>query len=428
MTVNAITKEKISELYDEAGSNLKRAKELLEQGGELTDEQNQKVNAWIENGEKIRKQAEAAEKLMAEDAALAEKQAAYNLAKEKEEDEQKAKKAGFEHAWEYAKAVHDLVLFNVPDPRVESLRNTKDMSGEVGVSGGFLLPTEQREEILQTRGENGFLRSRARVVPMGTRAIDFPAVDYSKGAAGKSAFFGGIEAKYVGEEEDTPETQPYFKTIELRTKEIAGCVDIPNSMMRDSPQSMEAFLSGPGAFGGALAWMEDYGALRDPGGKKMLGILNADANIDVSRVTATKFGFADAVAMASRMILSGSPMWLMSQSVMSQLYQMVDGASNNIWQPSAAVGKPDTLLGWPIKWTEKLPALGTAGDVVLVDWSWYLLGDREAITFDVSRENKFKQRQTVFMATEAIDGKPWLDTAITLADNTTTVSPFIILN
>jgi len=272
------------------------------------------------------------------------------------------------------------------------------------------------------------LRSRARVVPMGARAVDFPAVDYSKGAAGKSGFYGGVQTYYVDENEENTESDPKFKSIELKAKEIAGYVEIPNSLLRDSPMSLEAFLSGPGSFGGALAWREDYDALRGTGGGQLLGILNSPAKIAVSRVTASKFGFVDAVTMASRMILSGSPLWIMSQSVMPQLFQMIDGASNNIWLPNAANGRPDTLLSWPILWTEKLPALGTAGDVALVDLSWYLLGDRQAVTLDVSKDFKFKNNQTSFKVIEAIDGQPWLDAAITLADGATTVSPFVTLS
>lgn len=131
--------------------------------------------------------------------------------------------------------------------------------------------------------------------------------------------------------------------------------------------------------------------------------------------------------MASRLILNGSPVWLMSQTVMTELFQMIDGASNNIWQPNAAAGPASTLLGWPIIFTEKLPALGTTGDVCLVDYSWYLWGDRQAVTMDISREHKFRTNQTVFRTVEAIDGQPWLDSTITLADGSTVVSPFVVL-
>jgi len=427
-TINAITKEKVAELYEEAARNLKNAQELIGEHKTLSDEQKTQYDAWMANVDEIKDRAERAEKLMSTEAELSAKQAEQKLAQEKATNEQKIREAGFEHGWQYLKAIYDFMIDGVRDPRLEKLQNTKDMSGETGITGGFLLPTQQNQEILATRGEASEIRNRGRVVPMGARTVDFPAVDYSKGEAGKSAFFGGVQTYYVEESKEIDESEPKFKTVELKAKEIAGYVEIPNSLLRDSPISLEAFLQGPGSFGGALAWQEDYDSLRGAGAGKLLGILNSPAAISTSRKTASKFQFEDAVTMASRMILSGSPIWQISQSVMPQLYQMVDSNGNNIWQGSAAVGKPDTLLGWPIKWTEKLPALGTKGDVCLVDLSWYLLGDRQAVTMDVSREHRFRSNQTAFRVIEAVDGKPWLDAPITLADGATTVSPFVLLD
>lgn len=428
MAVNAITRENVEKLYEDVARNMKNARELVEQNSTFTPEQEKQYNAYMANVDEIRKQAERMEDLMQKEADQQAHDSKAKLDAEKAEREQKAKEAGFEHAWEFAKAVADFVNMGIKDQRLEKLMVTKDMSSEVGSSGAFLIPTIQNNEVLQTRGENSIIRQRARVVPMGSPSVDFPAVDYGQGAAGKSAFFGGIDVGYVGEGEEPDESDPKFTTIPLKAKEIAGSVDIPNTLLRDSPQSMEALLSGSGGFGGAMAWQEEWGALRDKGGKQMLGILNSPAKIEVSRATPSDFTFPDAVTMATRMILSGTPMWLMSQSVMTKLYQMKDAANRYIWQPSAVTGKPDTLLGYPIKWTEKLPALGTTGDVVLVDWSWYLLGDRQSITFDMSRESQFKKRLTTFMAIESIDGQPWLQSKIKLADGSTTVSPFVILN
>jgi HK97 family phage major capsid protein len=420
-----INEKTIEGKYKEAAQILERAKEVM--ASEMSDKDKENVNAWLAQVEDIEKEAKQAEKLMALEKEQAENASKMKLAAEEAEKKQKTLEAGFVHGWEFLKAVADFKISGVQDGRLAKLMNTKDMSGETGITGGFLLPTQQSAEILQTRGETSFARARARVVPMGARSVDFPAVDYSRGASGQSGFYGGVRTYYTEENEDITESQPYFTAVELKARELAGYVEIPNGLLRDSPVSLEAFLSGPGSFGGALAWQEDYDVLNGNGAGKPLGVINADATISVSRNTVSTFKFVDAVTMASRMILSGAPVWVMSQSVMPQLYQMVDGASGNVWQPNAAVGKPDTLLGWPIYWTEKTPVLGTAGDVMLLDLAWYLFGDRQAMIVDVSRDHKFQSNQTAFRVVEAIDGQPWLKSSITLADGSTTVSPFVKL-
>ncbi len=420
------SKKSLDEKYREVAQILERAKELM--SDEMSAEQQEQVNAFLQQAEKIQKEAERAEKLMALEQETAERLAKTQLDAEKEAHRKKSEAAGFGSFSEYVKAIYDFHTKHAFDPRLEKLMVSKAMAGEIGVDGGFLIPSAPQSDLLQTRAEASFMRSRARIVPMSSRSVPFPAVDYSKAAAGVSGFFGGIRTYYTEENIDIEASEPSFKSIELKAKELAGYTEIPNGLIRDSVVSIEAFLAGPGSFGGALAWQEDYDSLNGTGEGRPLGILNAPATIPVSRATASKFKFVDAVSMASKIILSGAPIWLMSQTVMPQLFQMIDGASNNIWQPNAAAGPATTLLGWPIIFTEKLPALGTKGDVALVDYSWYLLGDRQAVTMDISRDHKFRTNQTVFRAVEAIDGQPWLDSKIKLADGTTEVSPFVILN
>ncbi len=423
---NAFDRKTLDEKYREASQILARAKELM--ASEMTDTQQEQVNAYLQQAEQIQKEAERAEKLMQLEQETAERMAKAQLAAEKESLRRKTEEAGFERFSDYVKAMNDWYTKHAHDPRLEKLLVTKAMAGEIGVDGGFLIPEAPLGNLLQTRAEASFMRPRARIVPMGSRSVPFPAVDYSLAQAGVSGFFGGVRTYYTEENVDITASEPSFKMIELKAKELAGYTEIPNGLLRDSAISVEAFLAGPGSFGGALGWQEDYDSLNGTGGGRPLGILNAPATATVSRNTASKFKFVDAVSMASKVILSGSPIWLMSQTVMPQLFQMIDGASGQIWQPNAAAGPATTLLGWPIIFTEKLPVLGTKGDVCLIDYSWYLWGDRQAVTMDISREHKFRTNQTVFRAVEAIDGQPWLDSKIKLADGATEVSPFVVLS
>ena len=104
-TINAITKEKVAELYEEAARNLKNAQELIGKHETLSDEQKTQYDAWMANMDEIKNRAERAEELMTAEAELSARQSAQKLAQEKATEEQKAKEAGFEHGWEYAKAV-----------------------------------------------------------------------------------------------------------------------------------------------------------------------------------------------------------------------------------------------------------------------------------------------------------------------------------
>ena len=71
--------------------------------------------------------------------------------------------------------------------------------------------------------------------------------------------------------------------------------------------------------------------------------------------------------------------------------------------------------------------LGTQGDILLADWSYYLIGDRQATTIDSTNIFRFRDDITSWRAVHRVEGQPWLSQPFTLADGATTISPFVIL-
>ena len=85
------------------------------------------------------------------------------------------------------------------------------------------------------------------------------------------------------------------------------------------------------------------------------------------------------------------------------------------------------LMGMPVTWTEKLPLLGTQGDILLADWRYYIIGDRQATTIESTKFDRWRFDQTSWRVVHRVDGQPWLSAPLTYADGATTVSPFVIL-
>lgn len=417
----------INDLYTEAAGLIAQAKTLLESKGELSDAQKEQINRFLSQADEIEKRAKQLEVVLARHTAVVTEQNATDVAAQRRAQEVATEKAGFKSFGEFMIAVHESSRGRYQDPRLNALE-IRALSGEAGASGGYLIPVDYQAEILQARAEASIARPRARVVNMGSRIVQWPAVKHTGNAAGQSAFFGGVVVYYTAENQDINSSAPDFDFVELHARQLAGYAEVPNSTIRDSQASLDAFLSGPGSFGGALGWQEDYDALRGLGNGRPLGVLNAPAKVTVTRQTASDFTFTDAVVMRSKMLASSRPVWVMNQSVMPKYYAMKGGNNENIIMANAAAGTPDTLLGLPILWTEKLPVLGTAGDACLIDFGMYLLGDRQSMTMDISRDSKFRSDQTAFRVTESIDGQPWLKGPIVLADGTTNVSPFVVLS
>ena len=64
---------------------------------------------------------------------------------------------------------------------------------------------------------------------------------------------------------------------------------------------------------------------------------------------------------------------------------------------------------------------------MLADFSQYVVGLREGMRFDNSIHAHFTTDEVLARLIERHDGQPLWDTALTLQDGTTTVSPFVTL-
>jgi len=421
------------EKLEKAAQLVKKAQELLTEAGDnITDEQKSQVDVWLSEAEGLHAEAE---KMRGDDDREARMKRLQATLSEKKSGgsrttaQSPSSPSAFKDWTEYLLAVrrgrdHRLMP-------VETLLSgeEKALAEGVGESGGYLVPQEQYGQMLEIQAETAIVRPRAFVIPMSSRSISIPKLNQTQlPASGESAFFGGVALEWFEENADLDEQDIRFQMGELVAHGLGGWIPVSNSLIANSPVSLGAMI--PRLFANAANWAEDYAYLRGDGVAKPLGVINAPATQWVTRNAAGAFKFVDAVGMVAKLLASswGRGLWVINQSVLPQLYQMQDGAGQYIWLPNAGEKGPGTLLGIPIAFTEKLPALGTKGDVLLCDFGYYVIGDRELPTVAASIHERFRRNQTTYRITLYLDGQPWLDDGITLADGVTEVSPFVGLD
>ena len=312
-----------------------------------------------------------------------------------------------------------------------------------GTTGGYTVPPQFVNQLMSLSVEESIVRERATVMPMTSLTMQVPALDQTTvQSAGTTPFLGGISATWTAEAATRSETEPTFRQIELKAHELSFYTVASNNLLADNAVGLDSLLTQ--LFSQAIGWYTDYAYFQGNGVGKPLGILNAAATISVNRAGATAFAYADACNMLAklyRLIANGdSVAWVMSPSVIPQLLQLKDGSNRLLFIPTLTAGIRDaiptpkgpqsfgTLFGIPVIISEKLPALGTRGDVILCDFSKYLLGDRMELQIDVSPHVKFLTNQMVWRVVWRGDGQPWLNNYITLADAATMVSAFVALN
>src|SRR5262249_44717493 len=174
-------------------------------------------------------------------------------------------------------------------------------------------------------------------------------------------------------------TEPQFKQLELKAWELSGYSVSSNVLLQDNAVGLEKFLLT--LFARSIAWFEEFAFLQGNGAGKPQGILGAAAALAHNRAGANQVQFADVAGMWAKLLPYSwnRAVWAFSPSVVPQLLQLKDGANRAIFISidQGAVKAPTwALLGRPAFPTEKLPALGTRGDLILIDPALYVIGDR----------------------------------------------------
>lgn len=302
-----------------------------------------------------------------------------------------------------------------------------------GATGGYTVPPEFYNQLLAVMEESAFFRKLAFVQPMTSASLMMPYLDITTvQSAGTAALLGGVSMAWTAESQTRTETEPTFKQLELKAHELSGYTVSSNVLLQDAAFGLEKFLYN--LFGRAIAWYEEYSFLQGNGTGKPQGVLGAAATLSVTRNTGTAIKFVDVATMLGKLLPSSQTraVWITSPSCVQQLIQLVDAGNRALFMTTEAGGvhaSPKwTLLGLPVYITEKLPALGTAGDLMLVDPNYYVIGDRQQIEIAASEHVNFLKNQMTWRVVERIDGQPWMDSYVTLQDATTTVSPFVKLS
>lgn len=306
----------------------------------------------------------------------------------------------------------------------------KALGENIGATGGFLVPPEFDMVLRMALVENTIVRQRANIIPMRRRTMTIPVVDQTGTQTDRSNFLGGVKTYWTEEAGTKTETEPSFRQMTLTAHKLAALTVSSDELLDDNAAGLEAFLLGPMGLPGAIAWEEDWTFLRGTGAGQPLGVLNAGATITIPRAAAGTVGVADLVNMMQSLIgQATNPVWVVNKFVYATLFQIAGPAANpNYIFLSPATGALPSMFGIPVIFTEKLPTLGTAGDILLADFGWYTVGDRQATIIDSSIHYRFPTDQTTWRVTHRVDGQPWLSAPITLADGGgNQVSPFVIL-
>lgn len=407
---------------------------------EATAEDKAKVESMIADADKLRLEAAQLKGLLEKGAEMA-----VDLELKQDPDLEKGERKDTKPFAEWKDFLWAAHLASSPkyahlprDPRLQAFKEDpvdaleqKQMVESIGASGGFLMPTEFFAQLQAAVAEASIVRTRATKIRMRHRQVDIPVLDQTGTAAGRPHWFGGMVFAWGAEALEKELTVAEWRQISLVAHKLYGYTRASDELVDDSFISLSDFLAGPLGFAGGVAWMEDYAFLVGTGAGQPLGIITAvnAPTIVEPRNVAGIIGIDDLADMREHLLPSAQAEWVITQSAMSVMIQLAGPAGNPAywWQPTGQDGVPERLLGLPVHWSEKMPALGQQGDILLADFRYYMIGDRQATTIESTKFDRWRFDQTSWRVVHRVDGQPWLSAPLTYQDGATTVSPFVIL-
>ena len=300
--------------------------------------------------------------------------------------------------------------------------------------GGYLVPTEFLATLLEKAQEAAIVRSRALFIPMATNSISIPYVAESSRA---DSLFGGVIIYHPAEAGSKTASKPLFGKLTLTLKKLVGLVYASDELLEDSPISIAPMINR--MFPAAIAFTEDEEFINGTGAGQALGVMNSGCLVTVAKEGGQALKtivYNNIVKMWSRLFSPsmGNSIWIANNDTFPQLATMalaVGTGGSVAYMPAGGLsGSPyATLMGRPLIMTEHCQTLGTTGDLILCDWSQYLIGGKSGspIKTASSIHLKFDYDETAFRFVLRYDGQPWWKTTLTPKHSTLTLSPFVAL-
>lgn len=314
-------------------------------------------------------------------------------------------------------------------------RFTKVMNAASGATtgvdgeGGYLVETDKASSIMTTAIETGVLSSRCTEQPIGMNSDGFSYMaaddrDRSTGTRNGIQVYRKSEASTMASS-----GKAALKERELRVEDMYGLIYVTNRMLRDAVAMAEYAKR---CLREQLAWKLDYEIFQGTGAGQCLGIMNSDLPVTVSKEssqTADTINVNNVVKMLSRFTGNiNNAAWFINQDCMPQLPLMTVG-NQPVFIPGGSVSNAPfgVLFGRPIVPIEFCKTLGDKGDIILGDFSQYLLVRKGGVEEAESMHVKFLTDEMAYRFIVRNNGQPMHDAPITPLNSTATLSPFVML-
>ncbi|MGY0270946.1 phage major capsid protein [Limosilactobacillus fermentum] len=299
---------------------------------------------------------------------------------------------------QYDQSFWNMMRGNVSANVMNALKEGSDSDG------GYLVPDEFENQLIQKLHQENVLRSISHVIQTSSGDHKIPVVA-SEGTA-----------SWLDEEAAYTESNSSFGQVTLGAHKLGTLIKVSDELLNDSAFDLTSYISTE--FARRLGDSEEEAFLTGNGTGRPTGILN-DSNGAKDGVTAAA---ADAITFDELIDLFYSlkepyrknAVFLMNDSTVKAVRKLKDQNGQYIWQPSVQLGTPDMILNRPVFTSQYMPTLSAGNKIALFgDFSYYWIADRQGRTFKRLNELYAVNGQVGFLGSQRVDAKTILPEALT---------------
>lgn len=269
--------------------------------------------------------------------------------------------------------------------------------------GGYLVPDEFEQTLVQGLKENTVIRSYAHVITTSGGMHKIPVV----AAHGSAA--------WIDEEGAYTESDETFGQVQLDAHKVGTVIKVSEELLNDSAFDLESYIRSE--FVRRIGDKEEEAFLVGNGTGKPTGILNATGGGQVGVTTATSTAItADELIdlfYSLKAPYRKNAIWVLNDSTVRVIRKLKDSTGNYLLQPALKDGEVSTILGRPYYTSAFAPEIvAGAKTIIFGDLSYYWIGDRQGVSFKRLNELYAGNGQVGFLASKRLDGKTVLPEAI----------------
>ena len=275
---------------------------------------------------------------------------------------------------------------------------------------------------------------RVNKIPISANAngLKIPGVDETSRATGSR--WGGVSSAWAAEGTGGTESRPKFRMIEFDLKKLISKMTVTDELLQDS--TALTAIAGQ-AFSEEVMFMTEDSIFEGTGSGQPLGVIASAARVTVAKET----GQAAATIVKENIDKMWSrcwgrsrknAVWFINQLCEPQLFSLnmaVGTGGAPVYLPPGGYSAAPfaTLMGRPVVPIEYASAVGTEGDISLMDLSQYTMIDKNGVQAASSMHVAFDTDETRFRITYRLDGRPMWAAPLTPFKGGSTLSPFVTL-